>query len=227
MPRAILLILMFALAPISHAEETAFNRVDFNIDATRKVTNDLLSAQMSIEVNDPSPARIAQSLNTAINAALKASSRFPAVNVSSGNHSTYPVYDKKNTLSGWRGNAQIQLESGDFKAAGELIGKLQQDLQLTGISFSVAPATRREVETALIEEALGAFLKRADTIRASLGGRAYKILHISLNQNGYQTRPLLGRAMMAMSEDAVAPDLAGGDSNLTVQVSGTIEVVMP
>ena len=70
----------------------------------------------------------------------------------------------KNRLDGWRGRAELKVESKDFKAAGELISLLQSKLQLSNLNFSVAPETRRELENQLITEAVAAFRQRATAL---------------------------------------------------------------
>ncbi len=224
MLRSILLSVLLAIAGTVHAEESHYNRVDFSTEAAREVGNDLLQAQMRVEVSDQSPAQIAKLLNTALNDAMKKAAAFPAVKAASGNHTTYPIYGKNNRLDGWRGSAQIHLESRDFKAAGELIGELQTSMQLAGVSFTVAPETRRKIEDELVGEALAAFRKRAEAIRESLGGRDYKIVHVAINNGGYQPQPQLDR-MFATKAESAAPQFSGGDSALTVQISGTIEMI--
>lgn len=229
MPRTLLLTALLVLASTAYAaEEPQYNRVDFSTEAAREVGNDLLQAQMRLEVSDQSPARVAQLLNTTVNEALKKAAAFSAVKAASGNYTTYPIYGKNNRLDGWRGNAQIRLESRDFKAAGELIGELQSSLQLAGVSFTVAPETRRQLEDELVGEGLAAFRKRAETIRASLGGSGYKIVHVGINSGGYHPpQPMLDGMFAMKALAAPAPEFSGGDSDLTMQVTGTIEIIFP
>ena len=77
--------------------------------------------------------------------------------LTSGNQQTYPIYNDKNKLDGWRGRAEVQVSSKDFKAAGELISQLQAKLQLNNLNFTVAPETRRELENQLISKPLPLF----------------------------------------------------------------------
>lgn len=228
MPRTLLLTALLVLASTAYAaEEPQYNRVDFSTETAREVTNDLLQAQMRLEVSDQSPARVAQLLNTTVNEALKKAAAFPAVKAASGNYTTYPIYGKNNRLDGWRGNAQIRLESRDFKAAGELIGELQSSMQLAGVSFTVAPETRRKLEDELVGEGLAAFRKRAEAIRESLGGKGYKIVHIGINHGGDHPQPLMEGMIAMKAMAAPAPEFSGGESDLTMQISGTIEIIFP
>ncbi|MCK9202241.1 MAG: SIMPL domain-containing protein [Gallionella sp.] len=226
MLRIALLFSLLSLQNWAHAENEPYNRVDFRVEAAREVANDLLVAGMSIEVQDKQPARVAQQINAALNDALKKAAAFGNVKVSSGGHNSYPVYGKDNRIDGWRGHAEIHLESRDFKAAGELIMQLQSTLQLNGLNFTLAPDSRAQSENDLIAESIKAFQARADTIRAALGARAYKTVHFSINSGMPPQYPktLMRAAPMAADAAIPQPEFAGGDTRMTVQVSGTIEL---
>ncbi|MDD2914747.1 MAG: SIMPL domain-containing protein [Gallionella sp.] len=221
--------LLFSLLSVNHlaqaSDSDTYNRVDFQVEAAREVANDLLLTSMSVEIQDKQPARVAQQLNAALNDALKKASAFGSVKAASGNQNTYPVYGKNNQIEAWRGRGEIRLESRDFKAAGELIMQLQASMQLGGVQFTVAPDTRAKTENVLIAEAIKAFQMRADAIRTVLGAKSYKTVHFTIS-NSDMPRPY-PMAMMrgaAMTNAAIpAPEFAGGDSRLTVQINGTIE----
>ncbi len=217
-------LLCFSLA--AHAETEAYNRVDFQIEAAREISNDLLVANMSVEIQDKQPARVAQQLNTALNDALKTASAFSAVKASSGTQQTYPIYGKNNQIAAWRGHGEIRLESRDFKAAGELIMQLQATLQLGGLQFSIAPDTRLQTENALIAEAIKSFQNRSDAIRAAVGAKSYKTVHFAINSGGMPPGyPVQMMRSAAIADSAIpAPEFAAGESRMTVQINGTIEL---
>lgn len=226
MRRIVLLFVLLSLQGWVHAESEPYNRADFQVEAAREVANDLLVASMSIEVQDRQPARIAQRINTALNDSMKKAAAFGNVKITSAGQRTYPVYGNDNQVDAWRGHAEIRLESRDFKAAGELIMLLQSTLQLTGLDFSLAPDTRAQTEDSLVAEGIEAFQRRADSIRAAFGAHSYRTVRFSLNSGMPPTYP---RAMMRaapMAADAAIPrpEFAGGDTRMTVQVSGTIEL---
>ena len=204
------------------AEPLTYNRVDFQVEAAREVANDLLTATLAVDVQDKQPARVVQQMNAALNHALKKAAAFKMVKASSGNQQTYPVYGRNNQIETWRGHGEIRLESRDFKAAGELIMQLQSSLQLSGVQFSVAAETRTQVEEALVNEAIKAFQARADAIRAAVGAKSYKTVHLGIS-SGMPHNPMpMMRA--AMADAAIpAPEFAGGESRIAVQINGTIE----
>lgn len=202
------------------------NLVELQAEAQREVPNDTLSAQLYVEATDAAAAQVSNILNRTINEALKIAADSKTVRVRSGNSQTYPVNDRNQKLTGWRGRAEIRLETRDFQAGAALIGKLQSTLQLSGMSFSVSPEARRAAENELITEAVAAFRARADIVRQALGGSSYRVRNMSISSGGFVSpRPILMRAMSAAAApEVVAPQLEGGLSQVTVSVSGAIAV---
>lgn len=222
MQRSILLCTLLLTHTWAIADPATYNRVDFQVEAAREVANDLLTATLAVEVQDKQPGRVAQQVNAALNDALKKAAAFNMVKAASGNQQTYPVYGKNNQVDAWRGRGEIRLESRDFKAAGELIMQLQSSMQVSSVQFSVAPETRAQTEDALVTEAIRAFQSRAEAIRAAMGAKSYKTVHLAIG-SGAPNRPM--PMMKAAFADASipAPEFAGGESRMTVQIDGTIE----
>jgi predicted secreted protein len=219
-------ILLGALlaAPTHAANPPRYNVVELQAGADREVANDQMQALLSIEQNDPNPAQIAASINRAIAEALRAAKDYPTVKVRTGNNQTTPVYNRTSQLQGWRGRAEMRLETRDFAAGAALIGKLQASLQLGNVSFAIAPETRKKAEDDLIAEAINAFKARADLVRGVMGGKAYKIEHIRIT-TGYTSSPRPYMMAKASSSDSVTPPpLEAGTSTVNVQVAGTVEV---
>jgi predicted secreted protein len=224
MLRIALLCGLLSVNAWTSAEEESYNRVDFQVESSREVANDLLIANMTVEIQDKQPGLVALQINTALNDALKKASTFDTVKTSSGNQSTYPIYGKNNQIEAWRGHGEIRLESRDFKAAGELIMQLQSNLQIGGVQFTVAQDTRAQIENSLITEAIKAFHTRADAIRAAVGAKSYKTVHFSINSGGIPPHPVPMMRGLAMASASIpAPEFAGGESRMTVQINGTIE----
>ena len=227
-----LLLTAALLAAPAFADEPApiYNHVDFQVDVAQQTANDQLNATLSTELNDADPAVLAQQLSEAINDAQKKAAAFPTVKVSTGNQQTWPVYSEgltsSNKLKGWRGHAELRLETKDFKAAGQLIALLQSRLQLNGISFSVADNTRRSIEGQLSQQAIAAFRARAELIRDAWNAKSYRMVSMNINSagNNQGMRPMFMVKSAMASASAPAQDFSGGDTPLTVTVSGTIEL---
>lgn len=220
------LVLLLAAGTAIAADPPRANTVEMQAEAQREVANDLLNATLYVELSDANPAALANGLNKAIGEALRIAREYKSVRVRSGANQTYPVYSRPGALQGWRGRAEIRLESREFDAATALIGRLQSSLQLGGLHFSVAADSRRVVENELIAEAIGAFRARAEIVRGALGGRAYRIQRLSLNNNSFmpQPRAMAARAAVA-SPEVMAPAVEAGVSTVSVTVAGAIEVL--
>ena len=218
---------MLAAPWATAAEPPRYNSVELQADAQREVQNDLLNATLFVELNDASPAALANSVNKSVNEALRIAKEYKTVRVRSGNNQSYPVYAKANVLQGWRSRAEIRIESRDFEAAYALIGRLQATMQLGNLTFSVSPEARRTTENELIAEAIGAFKARAEIIKTALAGRGYKLQRLNIT-NGYnapQPRFSVAARMVTASADVAAPNLEAGVSVVTVSAGGAIEII--
>lgn len=230
--RAAGVLVIFAVAALFFTGANAqpapdrYNTVELQADAQREVANDMLNATLYAEVSDASAAQVAGTLNRLINEALKSSGEVKAVRARSGNNQTYPVYDRTQRLTGWRGRAEMRLESRDFQAAAALIGKLQSTLQLGSMQFSISPDARKSIENELVTEAIGAFRARADIVRQALAGKSYRMRRLAINAGGFvPPRPIMARALSAaQAAEVVAPQLEGGMSLVSVTASGTVEI---
>ena len=220
----ILLIPSAAVALAAESEQPRYNVVEFQAEAQREVPNDLLNATLYVELNDTNAAALADAVNKRVNDALRVAKGHKGVRARSGNNQTYPVYSKSKELQGWRGRAEIRIESKDFDAASALIGKLQANMQLAGMSFSVSPASRRAVQDELSVEAIKAFKTRADVLRTALTGRRYKLVRLDVSAGHSGPQPYFG--VRGLAQEAVtAPNLESGVSLITVVARGTIEIV--
>ncbi|MCU0804209.1 MAG: SIMPL domain-containing protein [Burkholderiales bacterium] len=227
LPLAVLgLALSAAAAAQGPVSELRWNQVDLQAEATREVQNDTVQATLYVEATDASPSALAAQLNRVSADALKAAAEFKTVQARTGGNTTFPVYDRNQKLTGWRGRADIRLESRDFAAAAQLVGKLQSSMQLGQVTFAVSPELRRKTENELIVDAIAAFRSRAEVATKALGGKNYRIRRVSLNTQGAypQPRPYMARAAPAAAEAAPPPPLEGGTAVVTVGAAGTVEV---
>jgi predicted secreted protein len=217
------------MAPPAHAqaplEAVRYNEVDLQAEVTREVRNDQLNATMYAEMQHASAAELQSALNRIAADALKAAAEFADVKVHTGYIQTYPVYDRANKLSAWRGRSELRVESRDFTAAAKLIGRLQSSMQLSGVVFSVSPELRRQTERELMEEVVQAFRDRAGVLTQALGGKSYRLRKLSVQtaEGVPPPRPMMMRAAKADME-SVPPAFEGGTSQVNVGAVGTIEV---
>jgi predicted secreted protein len=221
------LALFVVAADAGAAEEVRFNQVELRAEVTREVTNDLMSARLSVEAHDSSPAGVAATLNRATAEAIAAAAAANQVKAQTGQTYTYPVYDRDQRLIGWRGHAEVRVESRNFQAIAQLAAKLQPTMQLGGIEFSISPEERRKVESELITAAVEAFRARAVIAQRALGGSSYRIRRIALDSGGTPPpRPFVAAraAPAGVAAEVPPPVFEGGETRVQVTAVGLIEV---
>ena len=219
---AAILYVLAACAPAMAAEEVPrYNQVHFQVERSRPVDNDRMHVVLSTTGEDDNAARLADQINHTMDGALKAAKARPKIEARTGNYQTYPVYDK-NKIRRWRATQELILEGSDFAELGNLVGQLQERLQVGSINFSVSPTRRAAVEDELITQALDAFKQRAELVRKQLAAKGYRIVDISINTGGGQPMPLM-RGLAMESSVVTPPALEAGTSALSITVGGTIE----
>lgn len=218
------LALSLAIAP-AFADDNRDNLVNLQVELSRPLANDVFNASLFIEDSDPNPAKLSQRVNTNLNVAVNVARSYKQVQVSTNALQTYPLYSEKNKLIGWRTRAGLRFESKDFGIAQKLLGELQGMMQVESVGFSVSPEVRTEQENSLIAEAFAAFGQRARLVQKGLGGKGWKVVNISLSTSGNEPPPVVAyRAKTLMADTATAPELAPGESQVRLQVNGTIQV---
>ena len=207
------------------ADEAArYNQIHFQVERSRPVENDRMQAVLSVTLEDENAAHLADQINRTTAWALQTAKAQRKVEVRTGNYQTYPVYDK-NKIRRWRGTQELVLEGSDFAALGNLIGQLQERLQVASINFSLSPTQRAAAEDEMITQALEAFKRRAELVRKQLAAKSYRIVDAFIDTGVGQPVPIVRRAGAMAAAEAVAPPATeGGTSTLTVTVRGVIEL---
>ena len=184
------------------------------------LASDWIRAVVGISAEQADAAVLAGEVNAAMGWALeRARAAAPAVSAKSGSYQTHPVYEE-GRMRRWRATQTLILEGADGDAMTELVGVLQERLQLHSFGFEVAEATRHRVESELVEEALAAFRARAERVRRALGAGGYAIDEISLEASGGAPPPIVRARVMAA--EASAPAVEGGSSRVAVTARGAI-----
>lgn len=208
-------------------EQLNYNVINVQAEAARKVSNDEMHAVLYIEKSNKQPAELASQITQLMNQAMVLAKKYPQVKVETGSQTTYPIYDNENRkLKEWRGRAEIQIESTDFKAASQLIGELQQNFQTQSINFSVSDAQRKKVENELMVEASKNFQQRAQMLSQAWNKSGYNLINLNLNTSNQYPQPIMMRASMAKfsgAEAVDAQDVAAGESKITVNANGAIQ----
>lgn len=229
--RSLLASLMLAASLGAHAAEPARPSgatIDFSAEASRPAPNDLVVATLYTERGGADPAALARQVNREIAAALETVRAVKDVKGQSAGTSTWPVYGKDGTpagskIEGWRMRSEIRLESRNLGAMSELIGELQASLALGHVDMQPALETRRKAVDEATVDALKAFEQRAGLISTAMGKR-YRIRQLNISDNNGQ-RPMFARMRAAtMAAEAVPAPLEGGETDISVTVTGSIEL---
>lgn len=216
---------LLAGSPLALAQdEERRPTVDLSAEASRRAPNDLAFAVAYVEESAPDPARLAKRVNEQVAAALSEAKRYPDVSTQTSGVHTYPVYGKDGRrIEGWRMRSEIQLESRNLAALSELLGRLQGRLAVSRLNIRPASETERATADKAATDAIHAFEARAKTLATTLG-KHYRIRHLSVNYGrGGPVQPMM-RAM-SLAEDTAAVPIEAGDSEVTVTVTGTIELI--
>lgn len=218
---------LFALSATANAEPTGYNQISFTSEVKTEVDNDEVQATMSKKAQAKDAKRLATTLNSAMNNAMKVAKRYPTVTVTTGQNSTYPSYDKNGKINGWTGQASINIKSTDLEATSELIANLQEDLVLGNLSFGVSETRQDEVEKQMLVKASKAFQQQAKTLTSAWGASGYNVVNVQLNTGSTYYQPMRESGMYAMkaSADVPAQEFESGNSTITVTANGTIELV--
>lgn len=214
-----------APAAFAETDKPQYRLIQLQADATREVANNQMEAVLFTELNSSSPTSLSQDITRTLNDAMRQAAKYPQVKVSTGAQSTYPVYDEKNKLKGWRARAQIELKSTDFKATSDLITALQDKMQVQSINFSVSDAERKRVENELMVEASQAFQQRAQLLQQSWQASGYELVNLDLNAMNNERPPIM-YAMKARDASAAmeSQNVQGGNSQMRVNASGSVQL---
>jgi predicted secreted protein len=225
------LLLIWALAALSavRADDAAprYNQVRLQVQQSESVSNDTMHVTLNTYAEMQDAAKLAVRINQEMDWALEKAKQYSGIKVRTGSYQTWPV-TRKEVTTGWRGQQNLVLESRDTESLGQLTGELQGKLKIKSMSFSVSDEKRSAVENRLIDAALNAFKVRALIVGKNLNAKGYRIVDINVGASA-QRPPVMYQARMASvsmeASDAVAVE--GGESDVQVTVSGTIELDIP
>lgn len=229
---AVLTLTLGAFASLpALAEGVNYNQVSLRAEASQEVPRDLMIVTLYTEAQNSDSAKLAAEITTTMNNALNQAKQVKEVTLRQGSRNSFPIYDNKTQkITGWRERAELRLESTDFAALSKLTGELMQTLKMGNMQFTVANATRKTSEDALLKDAVNAFKARAQLASDALGGKGYKIVSLNLNSNGYPQPYMRGAMIMKAAapamDSAPTPEIEAGTSEVSMSADGVIEVQM-
>ena len=217
---------LLAVAPAIGGTPLTYNRIGLSETAQTEVDNDVMVAVMAAQAEGRDAAMPADEVNRAIDWAVTLAASLPEIKVQTLGYGTNPIYEKGRSR-GWRVSQSIRLESKDSRALGDLVARLQSQLQVQSIGYQVSDEQRRRHVDALTDTALNRFQARARSVAKSLGRRDFRLVQLHINDDRQGPMPMVRGVMMeaAKADFGVAPArIEAGTQTLTVSVNGEIEL---
>ncbi|MBI1424234.1 MAG: DUF541 domain-containing protein [Gammaproteobacteria bacterium] len=223
--RLALSLLMLVSVSLSTAAETpSYDRVQLSAQAVADVENDTLVAVLSVQRQGTDVARLATEVNQVMAGAIKRCKQVTAVSVQTLDYQTNPVYEKQHR-TGWSVTQSLELRSGDSDVLSHLLGELQANLMLQSMQYEVSAKRLEQAQASLIGQAIASFSRRAQEITHHLGRKRYRLVNLRVDTGGNLQQPPTPRYRV-MAEASSAPSLEPGKQQVTVTVSGEIELLM-
>jgi predicted secreted protein len=219
----IFLLLVFSFV-IAHENEPLFNQVNLQAQSEREIPNDQLTVILAVEEEGKEAAKIANKINQDMKWALNKIKPNEKVESRTLSYNTHPVYDKR-TVVAWRATQQLELKSTDITSLSELVGDLQERLQVKNMSFSPTKETRKRYEDELIDEAMVEFKQRVELLKKHMDNKNVRIVNLHINTGGgHYPQPVYAEARGGMSMSLKsAPAVEAGTSKISVTVSGSVQ----
>ena len=193
--------------------------------AQSTVANDRMHATLRAEAEAADAAQAANEVNARMARALARAKAVRGVEAATAGYSTYPITDAGKTTR-WHVAQSLTLESADFPALAALVTRLQADdkLLVSGLSFSVSPATRNAAEDAVTKEAIHAWQQRAQAAASEFGASSWRPGRIAIQGNEpMRPQPML-RAQATAISGAAPVAVEAGTTDVSVSVSGEVIV---
>lgn len=220
--RLFLLTALFASINVNADTELSYDRVHLSAEVKESVRSDQMIADLFFEVEGKNTRTMADQVNRTIGWAMKRAQRTPGVESETTSYQTTPVYNKR-TVVGWRIRQAIRLHSLQSDILGELIAQLQEKLSVQSLRYDLSSATRDRINASLTDKAIQSFMRKAQHISEQFGFKGFRLVQVNVSSGG-SVRPIARMAMMDSRAEIAAPTITPGNQQLTVSVSGTIEL---
>lgn len=222
-----LLALLMWLPLLAQAEDSPhYDRVLLSVTTQTDVRQEKLRAVLFAEEEGMDTARLADAVNQRVALAMDLAKNEQGIKARTLGYSSNPFY-KDQRVEGWRVRQSLELQGDDPTQLGLLIGKLQSDLNVQSINYSVSEQMVDTTTDELIDQAMQAFQKRAQRVASGWGRDGYRLVQMAIQSRQSQPPlPMPFEASLARAAVAPvsAPVLEGGEQQISVTVTGTIEL---
>jgi len=208
----------------AHENESHYERINLSVSATAKIDNDIMVVTLYAIEEGSDAAKLAKLVNKRIRDGLSVVKKYDTIKHQTNAYSSNPVYSN-NKIKGWRVRQSLRLESKDMALLSDVLGKLQSDLALQSMQFTVSPDSKNAQDQILIDSALELFEERALQVVKKLRRNNYKIVNINISTSGISgVNPQYQMRAMSLESSNSAPAVSAGEQTLTVTVNASIEL---
>lgn len=217
--------MMISVCNAAAGEEVLhYNIINLDAAQSKQVANDVMVVVMQATAQKNSAAEAGRTVNEMMKWADSVIADDTSVQHRTMNYQTRPVYQNK-AIAGWSVNQQLRLQSEDFDSLTNMVGSLQQQLQVASMHFEVSPERRKQEVDQLIVSALDTFRNKANLIAQTLKAQDFRIVSLSIRDNAGHAPYRGGVQMEAMAVQAPAPVVEAGDSTVQVTVQGKTQLI--
>jgi predicted secreted protein len=227
---SLMLGLMGPQPAMAASPPTATPTLQLDAMASATIANDEMVVVLAVERDGQQIATLNEAVVSQLNAAIAEARRVDGVRARLGSLSTYPNVTREGKPNGWRVRGEVVLESRMLEQLSQLTGRLAEKMQLASVAFRLSSERRRIEEERLLTQAARSFQNKATQAATAFGFKSYQIRELSLRPGGnFQPRPVyMSRSAEAMPMAASAsPPVPtdGGESEVVVSVSGTVDLI--
>jgi predicted secreted protein len=226
----IISILLSVCSFCSLAESLNYGIVELNAQATQAVARNEMILVLKIQQQGSNRQQISNTVTTRLNQVLAAAHRHNDFNTTQLTRTVEPRFDyqkNKRTDNGWQDSVLIQIKSTNLTALNRFATEVQNLAAVVATNYQVADTTLQNYEAKLTQEAIARFQQRAVLIAHALGGHGYKVVSMSLGSSqdsrdygAYASPVMLSR----MADSAPVQDTAAGETRLTLNINGKIQI---
>lgn len=223
----LLILSTLLFMPLAHAADAkpAGTLVSLSSEVSEDVANDEVVVSYRIQAKGNS-ARLLRQQVDAIAARVSDRLKKEKVKHATTNRSLQPVWESGFfSTKSWELVQSGRIKTQDIDAVPGWLADIETTgVKLSGLQFQVSEKLHKQVEDRLRTEAIKDFRAKAANIAAGLSAKSFRIINMQTHSSG-AIRPMMMRANDSyISKGASAPSLAGGESRVQVNVSGSIEV---
>ena len=225
--QAVAAVLVFSLTSISYADNLNYGVVSLSANAAEMVQRDTMSVVLSIQESGADRQKVSNTVTERSNQVLQKLRQNKVLDGSISNRRVYPAYENNNRKTPvWHDIAEISVSSKDFAAMSKFLAAVQNEAAIGHLNFSVSKSERQKMQEKLITQAIHNFQQQAQVITRAMGRKDYKIINIDINGNRFHDYGVVRSAapMMTKSMNAAEMEVESGESEVSVNVSGSIQV---